>query len=87
MKYIAVEYFTDLQDNEYAYKAGDVYPRKGHTPSPERIEELSTDKNVRKRPVIAADEPETIASVEEAEKQAEPVSPAEKKPNKRKRKS
>ena len=87
MKYIAVEYFTDLQDNEYAYKVGDVYPRKGYTPSPERIEELSTDKNVRKRPVIAVDEPETIVAAEETEKQAEPESPAEEKPNKRKRKS
>lgn len=81
MKYIAVEYFTDLQDNEYAYKAGDVYPRKGYTPSPERIEELSTDKNVRKRPVIAVDEPEAIASAEET------VEQAEEKSHKRKRKS
>ena len=83
----ALEYFTDLLDGKYVYNVGDVYPREGYTPSPERIEELSTDKNVRKRPVIAADEPETIASAEEAEEQAEPVSPAEEKPNKRKRKS
>ena len=80
----ALEYFTDLLDGEYAYNVGDVYPREGYTPSPERIEELSTDKNVRKRPVIAADEPETTASAEEAEEQAEPEK--ETKPNKRKRK-
>ena len=83
----ALEYFTDLLDGEYAYNVGDVYPREGYTPSPERIEELSTDKNVRNRPVIAADEPETIASAEETEEQAEPEKPAESKPNKRKRKS
>ena len=53
-KYKATEYFTDLQDNSYAYKAGDVYPRKGYTPDEARIKELSGKNNLRKRPVIAA---------------------------------
>ena len=37
--------FTDLQDDNYKYKVGDVYPRKGYTPSNNRIKELSGDKN------------------------------------------
>lgn len=50
--YKAIEYFTDLQDNEYEYKAGDTYPREGYEPSAERIEELASDKNKRGRAVI-----------------------------------
>lgn len=48
----ALSDFEDLQDGRYKYKAGDVYPRKGYTPTKERIEELSTEKNVRGVPVI-----------------------------------
>ena len=87
MKYKVLEYFTDLQDGNYAYNTDDTYPRKGYVPSEKRINELATDGNLRKRPVIAVDEPETIVTAEETEKQAEPESPAEVKPNKRKRKS
>lgn len=50
--YKAIEYFTDLQDNEYEYKAGDTYPREGYEPSAERIKELASDKNKRGRAVI-----------------------------------
>lgn len=52
--YTTLEYFTDLQDNNYAYKVGDEYPRKGYKPTKERIEELAGTGNVRKRPVITA---------------------------------
>ena len=52
--YTVLEYFTDLQDNNYAYKAGAEYPRKGYEPTKERIEELAGTGNVRKRPVITA---------------------------------
>lgn len=47
MIYKAIEYFTDLQDNGYAYNVGDVYPRKGYKPSEERIQELTTTNNKR----------------------------------------
>lgn len=58
MKYTVIEYFEDLQDNRYAYHVGDVFPRVGVVVSPKRLEELSTNKNKRKRPLIAAvDEP------------------------------
>lgn len=58
-----LEYFTDNQDNSFAYNVGDTYPRKGYTPSPERVEELSSDKNLRKRPVIAEETAEAVAEV------------------------
>ena len=66
--YKAIEYFTDLQDNSYEYNVGDVYPRKGYTPSDVRIEELATDKNVRHRPVIAAVLKETVEQEEKPKK-------------------
>lgn len=46
--------FTDLQDSNYKYAAGDKYPREGYTPSAERIAELSGSENRRKLPLIKA---------------------------------
>lgn len=65
MEYRVIEYFTDLQDKDYAYNTGDVYPRKGYKPTEKRIEELASDKNVRKRPIIKAvsEEAEAVAEV------------------------
>lgn len=45
--YEVIEYFTDLQDNGYAYNVGDEYPRQGYEPSEERIQELTTTNNKR----------------------------------------
>lgn len=89
MMYKVLEYFEDLQDNDYAYEVGDTYPREGYEPTAERVEMLSTDKNVRKRPLIEAIEespedeeaPEAIEDVSEVEESSE-----EKKPRGRKRK-
>ena len=50
--YKALVYFKDLQDNRYAYNAGDVYPRKGLEVSEERIAELSGSNNRMGKPVI-----------------------------------
>lgn len=45
-KYIVVfKRFKDLEDNNFIYKKGDIYPREGLEPSKERIKELSTKKN------------------------------------------
>lgn len=52
MKYRAIQYFTDLQDNNYAYKVGDEYPRKGLVVSEHRINELISGSNKQHRPVI-----------------------------------
>lgn len=45
--------FTDLQDKNYRYHAGDEFPRKGFKVSDERIDELATNKNRRGIPMIA----------------------------------
>ena len=74
--YKALEYFTDLQDNSYAYNAGDTYPRAGYEPTASRIEQLASSDNARNRPVIVKVDVEVEQAVEET---------VEKKPNKRKR--
>lgn len=62
--YKAVVYFTDLQDDRYAYNPGDVFPREGLKVSAERIAELAGSNNKRGYPVI---------KLAEQEKPAEPV--------------
>ena len=51
-KYETIEYWEDLQDERHKYNANDPYPREGLEVSPERIAELASNKNKRKRPVI-----------------------------------
>jgi len=50
-KYVVTTDFTDLQDGNHVYRAGDKYPRKGNA-SKKRIEELTSTKNKRKEVVI-----------------------------------
>lgn len=51
-RYVVIKDFTDLQDENHIYRAGDKYPRKGK-PKKERVEELMTDKNRCGEPLIA----------------------------------
>jgi len=50
--YKVIKYFTDLQDNNHAYKVGDVFPHDGMKVSEMRLKELSTDANRRHVPLI-----------------------------------
>lgn len=50
--YKAIQYFTDLQDNNYSYSVGSTYPREGLVVSDERIKELLSRNNKQNRPVI-----------------------------------
>lgn len=50
--YRVIKYFTDLQDNNHPYNVGDVFPRKDLEVSEKRIEELSTNKNRQRTPLI-----------------------------------
>ncbi len=43
--YTVIEAFTVLQDGNYVYISGETYPRKGYTPSEERIAELAGSTN------------------------------------------
>lgn len=62
--YKVIKYFTDLQDNGYAYQVGDVFPHDGKEVTEKRLLELSTSANRRGTPLIE--------KVEDAEK-TEPV--------------
>jgi hypothetical protein len=53
MGYKVIHFFTDLQDNNHPYKVGDSFPRLGKDVSANRINELATDKNKQKKPLIA----------------------------------
>ena len=50
--YKVIKYFTDLQDNNYAYYVGDTFPRNGVEAGAERIAELASDKNRLGVPLI-----------------------------------
>ena len=75
--YRVTKYFTDLQDNGYAYNEGDTFPRDGVTVTADRIKELSTSAN--RRGIAEAAEPVAEVAAEEA-------APVEDEPRKRTRK-
>ena len=54
MLYRVITYFTDMQDDDYAYNVGDVFPREGKKVSTRRIRELSSVNNRRGIPLIEA---------------------------------
>ena len=67
MGYRVIEYFTDLQDNNYAYNVGDTFPHVGMEVSPSRIAELAGSNNKRKMPLIERVADETpVESVDES---------------------
>ena len=63
MAYRVIKHFVDLQDNNHKYDVGDTYPRKGLNVLQSRINELATNKNLQKTPLI-----EEIPEVEEKPK-------------------
>ena len=52
MKYKVLRFFEDLQDENYYYETGSIYPRDGLTPSQERINELASAENKQGIPLI-----------------------------------
>lgn len=50
--YKVIKFFTDLQDNDYAYDVNDEFPRKGLNVTDERIAELCGSDNKRGCPLI-----------------------------------
>lgn len=50
--YKVIVYFTDKQDNDHVYRAGDKFPRSGLKVSAERLKELASASNLRGKPVI-----------------------------------
>lgn len=68
MQYVVTRYFTDAQDNEYAYHEGDIYPREGLTVSEARINDLMSGNNFQR-----------IALIKKVEKVEKPIKKHEKK--------
>ena len=50
--YRVIKHFVDLQDNNHKYDVGDTYPRKGLDVLQSRINELATNNNLQKTPLI-----------------------------------
>lgn len=50
--YRVVVGFRDLQDSNHVYQPGDEFPRAGLQVSAERLQELASDRNRRKTPLI-----------------------------------
>ena len=55
--YKVVKFFTDLQDNNYPYHEGDIFPRHGKEVSDARLNELASKLN--KRGIILIEEVKT----------------------------
>lgn len=72
MSYRVIAYFTDLQDNNYAYHTGDKFPRDGKEVEPSRIAELSGSDNRRKKPLIEACDDESVKAEPKKEAKTEP---------------
>ena len=72
--YKVIKHFVDLQDNNYKYDVGDTYPRKGLNVLQSRINELASDKNKQKTPLIE----EIPEKVEEPKKKSKSVEKADK---------
>ena len=87
--YKVIKAFTDLQDNRYPYNAGDEFPREGVEVSEGRLEELATDKNRRKEPLIkeVPGEASPVPPVASEESEGTDVPPSTEKPRGRKGKA
>lgn len=72
--YRVIKAFVDLQDNNYKYDINDIYPRKGLNVLQSRINELASNKNLQKTPLI-----EEIPEVEEKPKKKKSVEKVDKK--------
>lgn len=69
MAYKVVKVFRDLQDGDFVYRIGDVYPREGKKATKKRIAELAGVENVLGYAVIE-EEVEDVEDVEDVEEPA-----------------
>ncbi len=54
MRYEVIKYFTDLEDNDYAYNVGDTFPRLGKQVTEERVAMLLNGNNKRHERLLKA---------------------------------
>lgn len=79
IKYEVIVAFKDLQDTGHRYSVGDTFPREGVEVSQGRIKELSSNRNLRKTPLIKEVE---VTEPVKRDIPKKPVSEPEKKPYK-----
>ena len=72
MAYKVLSYFEDLLDDGHKYRPGDEFPRNGMKVSQRRIDELSSDKNLRGVKLIEAEAQATPKVEAKAEPKATP---------------
>lgn len=77
--YRVLVYFTDLQDNGHAYHAGDIFPREGLAVTQKRFDELASDENRRKKPLIEKVDQKESTEKPEAEQEEKPKRKSRKK--------
>jgi len=77
--YIVAKYFTDLQDGDHPYKAGESFPREGLEVTEARLAELSGKNNKRGEVLIKAEEPAEEQAERKPEKPAEEITEEPKK--------
>lgn len=82
--YVVKVFFTDLQDNNYAYNVGDTFPRDGMAVTPDRIKELSGTQN--KRGIALIEEVRGAEETSVTEETDDKAAPVENEPRKRTRK-
>ena len=78
--YKVVKFFTDSQDNGYAYNVGDEYPRQGATVGDARIALLASSRNRQGTPLIVEVQTKAPAPVVEQKAFVEKVAPQATKP-------
>ncbi len=66
--YKVVKAFADLQDNNFNYNVGDVFPRRGLRVSDERISELAGSDNIPGCPLIKKEAVKKTAKTKNADK-------------------
>lgn len=62
--YEVIHFFTDLQDDEYPYNVGDLFPHDGLEVSEDRLKELSGSQNLQRKPLIKKIEEKTYTKSE-----------------------
>lgn len=68
--YKVIVRFMDMQDSNYVYNVGDVFPREGVVVDEGRLKELSSSRNRRREPLIRRIE-EASSLTEEAPLESE----------------
>ena len=77
--YKVIKFFVDLEDSNYPYNVGDVFPHKGAEVSAERLAELAGKNNKQGQPLIelveeapeAAEAPKKTAAKKATKKTAD----------------